>query len=66
MFITTNSLAESAKEFVLLESNTKIVLSDEQARLDLMMPHHIGVRGERQVEVLDLDQSYLEDAEQSV
>jgi restriction endonuclease Mrr len=63
VFITTSSFAESAKEFVLRGSNTKIVLIDGEALLDLMMRHHIGVRVERRVEVLDLDQHYVEDAQ---
>jgi restriction endonuclease Mrr len=48
---------------VLRGSNTKVVLIDGEALLDLMMRHHIGVRVARQVEVLDLDQNYFEDAE---
>jgi restriction system protein len=59
IFITTSSFAESAKEFVLRGSSTKVVLIDGTALLELMMRHHIGVRVERQVEVLDLDQNYF-------
>lgn len=63
VFITTSSFASTAKEFVLRGSNTKVVLIDGDALLDLMMRHKIGVRVERQVELLDLDQNYFEDAE---
>ncbi|MBE3041522.1 restriction endonuclease [Candidatus Bathyarchaeota archaeon] len=63
IFITTSSFAESAKEFVLRGSNTKVVLIDGSALLDFMLRHHIGVRVEREVEVLDLDQNYFSDEE---
>ena len=63
VFITTSSFADSAKEFVLRGSNTKVVLIDGSALLDLMLRHHIGVRAERQIEVLDLDQNYFSDEE---
>ncbi|MFS8087184.1 MAG: restriction endonuclease [Acidobacteriota bacterium] len=61
VFITTSSFAASAKEFVQRGSNTKVVLIDGDALLDLMMRHHIGVRVEREIEILDLDQNYFED-----
>lgn len=64
IFITTSSFAESAKEFVLRGSSTKVVLIDGTALLDLMMRHHIGVRVERKVEVLDLDQNYFTEDEE--
>lgn len=63
IFITTSSFAESAREFVLRGSNTKVVLIDGAGLLDLMMRHHIGVRVERLVEVLDLDQNYFTEDE---
>jgi restriction system protein len=63
IFITTSSFAESAKEFVLRGSNTKVVLIDGSTLLDLMLRHHIGVRAERQIEVLDLDQNYFSEDE---
>ena len=63
IFITTSSFAESAKEFVLRGSNTKVVLIDGDLLLDHMMRHHIGVRVARHVELLDLDQNYFEDSE---
>ncbi len=59
IFITTSSFAESAKEFVLRGSNTKVVLIDGPALLNLMLTHKIGVRVERKVEVLDIDQNYF-------
>ena len=63
IFITTSSFAESAKEFVLRGSNTKVVLIDGTALLDLMLRHQIGVHVERQIEVLDLDQNYFSEEE---
>ena len=64
IFITTSSFAERAKEFVLRGSNTKVVLIDGEGLLNLMLRHHIGVRIERAVEILELDQNYfVEDAE---
>jgi restriction system protein len=63
IFITTSSFADSAKEFILRGSNTKVVLIDGDSLLDLMLRHHIGVRVERVVEILTLDQNYFEDLE---
>lgn len=63
VFITTSSFAASAQDFVLRGSNTKVVLIDGEMLLELMLRHHIGVRVERTVEILDLDQNYFEDAE---
>jgi restriction system protein len=63
IFITTSGFAESARDFVLRGSNTKIVLMDGDDLLDLMMRHHIGVRVERSLEVPALDQNYFEDSE---
>jgi restriction system protein len=63
IFITTSSFNENAKEFVQRGSQIKVVLIDGEALLNLMLRHHIGVRVERQVEVLDLDQNYFSDDE---
>jgi len=63
IFITTSSFAESAKEFVLRGSNTKVILIDGQRLLDFMFSHHIGVRVERKVEVLAIDQNYFSEDE---
>lgn len=63
IFITTSSFAESAREFVLRGSNTKIVLIDGSDLLDLMLRHHVGVRVERTIEVLDIDHNYFDDGE---
>lgn len=63
VFITTSSFAESAKEFVLRGSNTKVVLIDGEHLLSLMLRHHIGVRVQRQIEILDLDQNYFEESD---
>ena len=59
IFITTSSFAKSADEFISRGSSTKVVLINGADLLDLMLRHHIGVRVERQVEVLDLDQNYF-------
>ena len=63
IFITTSSFAESAREFVLRGSNTKIVLIDGSDLLDLMLRHHVGVRVERTIEVLDIDHNYFDGEE---
>ena len=61
VFITTSSFAASAQEFVQRGSQTKVVLIDGQALIDLMMRYKVGVRVERAVEVLDIDQNYFND-----
>jgi restriction system protein len=63
VFITTSSFNENAREFVLRGANTKIVLIDGERLLSLMLQHHIGVRVERQLEVLELDQNYFTEDE---
>ena len=59
VFITTSSFAATAKEFVQRGSQTKVVLIDGRTLLDLMMRYKVGVRVERTVEVLDIDQNYF-------
>ncbi len=59
VFITTSSFASSAQEFVQRGSQTKVVLIDGRALIDLMMRYKVGVRVERTVEVLDIDQNYF-------
>lgn len=44
-------------------SHTKVVLIDGEELLNLMLRDHIGVRVERKLEVLDLDQNYFSDDE---
>jgi restriction system protein len=63
VFITTSSFNENAKEFVQRGSHTKVVLIDGSELVDLMLRHHIGVRVERNVEVLDIDQNYFNEYE---
>ena len=63
IFITTSGYQATAREFVQRGSNTKVVFIDGQGLLDMMMRHKIGVRAERTVELLDLDQNYFEDEE---
>ncbi|MFN8826995.1 MAG: restriction endonuclease [Planctomycetota bacterium] len=63
IFITTSSFQSSAREFVQRGANTKVVLLDGNALVDLMMRHHVGVRVQRTIELLDLDQNYFEDEE---
>ncbi len=59
VFITTSSFAASAQEFVQRGSSTKVVLIDGRTLIDLMMRYKVGVRVERTVEVLDIDQNYF-------
>jgi restriction system protein len=63
VFITTSSFNDNAKEFVQRGSQIKVVLIDGDELLNLMLRHHIGVRIERQVEVLELDQNYFSEDE---
>ena len=63
IFITTSGFNANAKEFVQRGAHTKIVLIDGAALVDLMLHHHIGVRVERNVELLDLDHNYFEEEE---
>jgi restriction system protein len=63
VFITTSSFNENAREFVQRGSQTKVVLIDGDELLGLMLRHHLVVRVERQVEVLDLDQNYFSEEE---
>ena len=40
-----------------------MLIIDGNDLLDLMLRHHVGVRVERAIEVLDLDHNYFEDGE---
>lgn len=61
VFITTSSFNENAREFVQRGSQTKVVLIDGNALLDRMLRHHVGVRVERRIEVMEIDQNYFSD-----
>jgi restriction system protein len=64
IFITTSTFNENAREFVQRGSQTKVILTDGDELLTLMLRHHVGVvPAERQVEVLELDQNYVGDEE---
>jgi restriction system protein len=63
VFITTSSFNDNAKEFVQRGSHTKVVLIDGEQLVNLMLRHHIGVRVERKVEILDVDQNYFTEEE---
>lgn len=63
IFITTSHFQDSAKEFVQRGANTKVVLIDGQGLVDLMLRHRVGVRVQRTIDVMDLDQNYFEDDE---
>jgi restriction system protein len=63
VFITTSTFNDNAAEFVQRGSHTKVVLIDGNQLVNLMLRHHIGVRIERNVEVLDIDQNYFEEEE---
>lgn len=41
----------------------KVVLIDGNELMELMLQHKIGVRAERKVEVLQVDQNYFSDDE---
>ena len=59
IFITTGTFAATAQEFVQRGSPTKVILIDGRQLLDLMMRYKVGVRVERTVEVMDIDQNYF-------
>jgi len=61
VFITTSSFADSAEEYVLRGSATKVVLVDGEMLIDLMLRHRIGVRTEQAFELFEIDQNYFED-----
>ncbi len=63
VFITTSSFAESAKEFVLRGSATKVVLVDGAMLIDRMLKHRIGTRVAQTIEVFEIDQNYFEESE---
>jgi restriction system protein len=63
IFITTSRFNDNAREFVQRGLNAKIVLIDGDELLTLMLRHRIGVRVERNVEVLALDQNYFAEEE---
>jgi restriction system protein len=63
VFITTSSFNANAREFVLRGAQTKVVLIDGDDLLGFMLQHHIGVRPERKIELLELDQNYFSDDE---
>jgi restriction system protein len=59
VFITTSTFNDNAREFVQRGSHTKVVLIDGDELLNLMLRHRIGVRVERTIDLLDLDQNYF-------
>ena len=59
VFITTSTFNRNAREFVQRGSHMKVVLIDGSELVELMLRHHIGVRVERKIEVLDVDQNYF-------
>jgi restriction system protein len=63
IFITTSTYAESAKEFVLRGSSTKVILVDGPMLLDFMIKHRIGARVAHSYEVHELDQNYFDEGE---
>jgi restriction system protein len=60
IFITTSSYAESAREFVLRGSTTKVVLVDGAMLIDLMIKHRIGARVSHTYDLYELDQNYFD------
>jgi restriction system protein len=63
VFITTSTFNENAREFLRRGAPTKVVLIDGDELLSLMLRYRIGVRVERKVDVLELDQNYFSDEE---
>ncbi len=63
IFITTSGFAESAREFVLRGSTTKVVLVDGAMLIDLMIKHRIGARVAHTYELHELDQNYFDEDE---
>lgn len=61
IFITTSHFAETAQEFVKRGINTKVILIDGDRLLDLMIAYKVGVRTERTIELVDIDQNYFTD-----
>lgn len=61
IFITTSYFLDSAKEFVERGLNTKVILIDGSILVDLMMRHGVGVRTERTLVLVDIDQNYFEE-----
>jgi restriction system protein len=59
VFITTSSFAASAEEFVQRGSPIKVVLIDGEQLVDLMMRYRVGVRTERTIDLLEVDQNYF-------
>ena len=59
VFITASSFNRNSREFVQRGSHMKVVLIDGDELVELMLRHHIGVRVERKVEVLELDQNHF-------
>lgn len=60
VFITTSKFSARAEQFVQRGSQTKVVLIDGEVLLDLMIRHKIGIRVEREILLLDIDQNYFE------
>lgn len=63
IFLTTSSFNANAREFVQRGSHTKVVLIDGDGLLNLMLRHHIGVRAQRVIDVLEVDQNYFDEEE---
>lgn len=60
IFNTTSYFKENALEVVKRGSNTTVVLVDGKQLIEVMMRYQIGVRVERMVELLELDQNYFQ------
>ena len=61
VFINTSRFAGTAEDYVQRGSQLKLVLIDGNQFADLMLRHGIGVRVERQANVLALDNNYFEE-----
>ena len=63
VFITTSRFTDAAKQVVRSGASTRVVLVDGEELMTLMLRHHIGVRPQRKVDILELDQNYFSDEE---
>lgn len=61
VFITTSRFAGTAEDYVQSGSQLKLVLIDGNQLADLMLRYRIGIRVERQANVLALDNNYFEE-----
>ena len=64
VFITTSYFNANAREFVKRGLTQKLILMDGDMLLALMLKHRVGVRVEKTLDLLALDQNYFEDEDE--